>query len=214
MKQLIYLVIGITIFTSSLFGQTFNYPKGAYLSIDEILKKSPSKSVDLEIERRTKGDIKMNGGNDYKLYKADKSISKKTIKREYFAYSSGDTLYLNCLHYKVQPWYAPVLSDGKFFVIVAGLSMEPKTQKEQLNNQAQYGYMFGAFGGAMQGAKLAMLRFVYVIDKETNKITTVSSDFLTELLASNLELLAKFQAEKEQKSHEVFIKYLKQINEE
>lgn len=194
-------------------GQSTDYPKGVYMSFDEIIKKSPSVSEELEIERRTPGDIKMSGGNDYKLFKSDKSVKKKTIKKEYYAYSDGDSLYINCIHYKIQPWYAPVLSDGKFMVIRGGISMIPTIQKEQLNNQAQLGYMFGAIGGAFQGAKLAMLRFIYVIDKETNQIKTISSDYLHELLSDTPELLKQYEAEEEKANQEIFIKYLRLLNQ-
>jgi hypothetical protein len=75
---LITLILGGFITVIS-FGQATDYPKGVYMSFAEILSKSPSVSVELEIERRTKGDIKMNGGNDYKLFKSDKSIKKKRL---------------------------------------------------------------------------------------------------------------------------------------
>ena len=183
------------------------------MSFDEIKLKSPSVSVELSVEKRTKGDIKMNGGNDYRLYIEDKSIPKKVIKKEYIGYSDGDTLYLNGIHYKIQTWYAPVLSDGEFLVIKAGLSMVPKIQKEQLDNREQLGYMFGAIGGAFQGAKLALLRFVYVIDKESNEITTVSTDYLKEILSSNKQLLEQYEAEDKPSNQEIFIRYLKLLNE-
>lgn len=207
---LITLILGFITVIS--FGQATDYPKGVYMSFAEILSKSPSVSVELEIERRTKGDIKMNGGNDYKLFKSDKSIKKKTIKNKYYAYSDGDSLYINCIHYKIQPWYTPVLSDGRFFVIRGGISIDTKTQKEQLDNQAQLGYMFGAIGGAFQGAKLAMLRFIYVIDKESNQITTVSSDYLKKLLSETPELLTQYEAEDEQLDQKIFVKYLRLLN--
>ncbi len=213
MKSILVTLL-FNIITISTFGQVAEYPKGVYLSFEEIKSKSPSVSVELEIERRTEGDIKMNGGNDYKLLKSDKSITSKTIKKEYYAYSDGENLYINCFQYKVQTWYTPVLSDGKFLVIRGGLSMFANIQKEQLDNQAQLGYMFGAVGGAIQGAKLAMLRFIYVIDKETNQITTVSSDYLKELLAYTPELLQQYEAEEEQVDQNVFVKYLRLLNSE
>lgn len=52
--------------------------------------------------------------------------------------------------------------------------------------------MFEAVGGAMQSVKLAMLPFVYVIDKEDNKLTTVSTEYMKDLLSSNPELLAQY----------------------
>jgi len=212
-SKILILLISF-IFCHLSFAQDSKYPKGVYLSFKEIVNKSPSLPIELEINKRTKGEIKMNGGNDYKLYKPDKSISRKRIKKEFFGYSNGDTLYINCFHYKVQPWYASIISDGKFLVIKGGLSMVPETRNFQLKNKAQLGIMFGAIGGAIQGAKLAMLRFVYTIDKETNDIRTVSSDYLKGLLYNNSELLKQFKMEKEPNAQEVFIKYLKLLNEQ
>ena len=214
MKELVSAIVVFALSITLAFGQKTEFPKGVYLSFEEIKQKSPSVFEELEVERRTKGDIKMNGGNDYKLFTSDKSISKKTIKKQYYAYSDGDSLYINCIHYQIQPWYAPVLSDGKFLVIRGGLSIDRKIQKEQLDNQAQFGYMFGAVGGALQGAKLAMLRFIYVIDKETNKITTVSSAYLRELLSDTPELLEQYENEQEPSDQDLFVKYLKLLNEE
>ena len=95
----------------STFGKKTEYPKGVYLSFEEIRSKYPSLMEELEISRRTNAEIKMNGGKDYELFKSDKSISKKIIKQEYYIYSNGDSLYINCIHYKIQSWYAPILSD-------------------------------------------------------------------------------------------------------
>ena len=210
MKSVLTLFAQILVLCT--FGQT-TYPKGVYLSFEEIKTKSPGLEVELDVERRTRGEIKMNGGNDYKLFKSDKSIPKKTIKKEYYAYSDGDSLYINCIHYRIQPWYAPVLSDGKFLVIRGGISMVPEIQKEQLDNQAQLGYMFGAIGGALQGAKLASLRFIYVIDKETNEIITVSNDYLKGLLYEKPELVQRYDSE-EEKDQKVFVKYLRLLNKQ
>ena len=98
MKSVLTLFAQILVLCT--FGQT-TYPKGVYLSFEEIKTKSPGLEVELDVERRTRGEIKMNGGNDYKLFKSDKSIPKKTIKKEYYAYSDGDSLYINCIHYRV-----------------------------------------------------------------------------------------------------------------
>jgi hypothetical protein len=199
-------------FALSVFAQMEPYPKGIYRSIEEIRTKSPSEKKDLDVEKRTNGEIKMNGGNDYKLSSSDNTIPKNIIKKEILAYSDGDSLYINCLPLKVQPWYATVLSDGRFLVIRAGLSMNPKLQREQLKNRAQLGMLFGAIGGGIEGAKRAMMRFVYIVDKESFNITAVSTDYLTELLSPYPDLSENFKNEKEKSNQEIFIKYLCLIN--
>lgn len=201
------IVIVTTAFVA--FGQQHTYPKGAYMSFEEIVDKTPSQQYALEVEKRTKGDIKMVGGNDYKIISADKAIKTKIIKKEMWAYSDGDTLYLNCFQYKVQPWYAKVISDGDYLVFRGGLSQHMDEQKKQM----EIGFYFGAIGGAMAGAKMAMLRFLYVVEKETNEIFTVTPEFLEELLGNNAELLSRFNQESNKESEEILLKYLVLLNE-
>jgi hypothetical protein len=51
-------------------------------------------------------------------------------------------------------------------------------QEYQLKNRKKLGALFRPIVGGIQGAKLAMLRFLYIIDKNTNEIKTVSADYL------------------------------------
>jgi len=207
MKRMIFILVILLngIISNS---QTNHFPKGAYMSFDEIINKTPSKQLDLQIVKRTMGDIKMNGGNDYKFESKDKSVPKKTIKREIWAYSLGDTLYINCIQFYMQTWYAPLISDGKYFVLKAGLSNCVEEQKKQI----ELGYSFGAIGGALQGAKLATLRFLYVIDKNTKQAITVTTEKMQELLKGRNDLLTQFNNESKKDDEQVFIKYLKLLN--
>ena len=45
---------------------------------------------------------------------------------------------------------------------------------------------------------------VYVIDKENNKITTISTSYLQEFLLSNPELLAQYNAEAEPENKDCY----------
>jgi hypothetical protein len=209
MKLIAFFLCGLILMKIQLSAQDMQFPKGAYMSFQEIISKSPSRQYNLIVERRTKGDIKMNGGNDFKLVSPDNSIAKSILKKEIWAYSLGDTLYLNGFQYKIQPWYADVISDGKYLVFKGGLSQYVDEQKRQM----QMGYMFGAVGGAIQGAYLATLRFLYVIDKESNKIFTVTPEKMEELLKSNNELLVQFRNEVKKEDEALLIKYLKVLNE-
>ncbi len=209
MNKVILIIIFLAVTFSFTFAQPQKYPKGAYMSFDEIVSKTPSEQYDLEVIKRTAGDIKMVGGNDYKIESKDKSVKKSVLKKDMWAYSDGDTLYLNCFQYKVQPWYSRVLSDGDYLVIRAGLSQQSDEQKAQM----QMGYYFGAIGGAIAGAKLAMLRFLYVIDKNTNEIFTVTPESLENLLSGNKDLSFQFRNETEKESEEILLKYVKLLNE-
>ncbi len=208
MRLLTFAITTVLIFGNQLLAQE-NFPKGTYMNFEEILNKKPSQQYNLKVEKRTMGDIKMNGGNDYKLISPDNSVPKKTLKKEVWAYSTGDTLYLNCFQFKVQPWYADLISDGKYLVFKGGLSQYVDEQKKQM----QMGYYFGAVGGAIQGAKLATLRFLYVIDKESNKVITVTPENMEDFLSDNSELLAAYNKEIEKENETTLIKYLKLLNE-
>jgi hypothetical protein len=192
-----------------VYGQSNHFPEGAYMSFDEILERAPSRQLDLKLLRRTQGDIKMNGGNDFKLESEDKSISKKTIKKEIWAYSFGDTLYVNCKMFMMQTWYAPLISDGEYLVIKAGLSNYIEEQKRQRN----IGYTFGAVGGGIQGAQLATLRFLYVIDKKTKVSQTVIDERMPDILKTREDLIKEFNNETEM-NEEDYVLYLRRLNGE
>ncbi len=209
MKKLIFIFTLLLLNVLIANSQTNHFPIGAYMNFDEITNKNPSKQFDLKLIKRTMGDIKMVGGNDYKIESKDNSVTKKTIKKEIWAYSQGDTLYLNCIQFAMQDWYAPLISDGKYLVIKAGLSNYVKERNKQLKT----GYYFGAMGGAIQGAKLATLRFLYVIDKNTKQAITVSTENMQELLKERNDLLTQFNNESKKEDEEVLIKYLKLLNE-
>jgi len=80
------------------------YPKGLYMSYEEILSRSPSVLDSINVVVRTHSEISMVGGNDYKL--ESEIVANKILKRKAYAYSDGDTLFINCKHYNAQPWYA------------------------------------------------------------------------------------------------------------
>lgn len=207
MKTIKFLILFIFFNTITTSAQII-YPKGVYMSYDEIINKSPSQNYNLTIEKRTIGDIKMNGGNDYKLISNDESLNKKYLKTMIYAYSDGENLYLNCYQYKVQNWYADLISDGKYLVFKGGLSQNVDEQKKQI----KIGTAFGAIGGGIQGAKLATLRFVYAIDKSNNNLIYITPEKLENLLWNYTELYDNFQKEND-KNEETIIKYLKLLNE-
>ena len=72
---------------------------------------------------------------------------------------------------------------------------------------------FGAIGGAIGGAKLAMMRFVYAIDTEDNTLILVEPDILEDLMFENSDLLEKYKNEADYEAEEVLIQYMNLLNE-
>ncbi len=181
MKKII-LTLSAAALWIACFAQGQGYPQGVYMSWEEILTQKPSQQLDLQVVKRSNGDIKMNGGNDYKLTTEDKNIKRSFLTKEMWAYSAGDTLFLNGRQFKVQTWYTNVISDGRYMIFRAGMSNIKNINKKQRSEAAIMGAMFGALGGAAAGAQMAMLRFLYVLDKENGEVIAIDDETLKNLL--------------------------------
>lgn len=186
--------------------QTENYPQGLYMNLQEVLDKKPSAALKVELEQRSPGKIKMNGGNDYQINSDDKTVKRSFLLKEVFAYSEGSHLYLNCLNFELQTWYAKVEGEnGNYFFFKAGIPMNPK----------RYGYkssdlsnMFGAIGGAFGGAKMAMARLPYLLDKNSGEAVLVSHKNIGNYIGSSPRLSDAYENEPEKESLEVISGYL------
>ena len=199
----------LLVFSINTFGQT-KYQKGIYLSFEEIIQNKPSANYNVELEKRTEGEIKMNGGNDYQLNALDKSTNRSQLKKEVEAYSDGENLYINCKKLKLYSWYSKVLSDKKYFVFSGAL---PENYKDYGIELSELSNMFGAVGGALSGMKLALLRFPYILDKTNQKLTLVSSKNINEIFSNDTIILEKFNQDSEKNKMETILKYLVEWNE-
>lgn len=203
------IIVLLLVFSSNTFGQT-KYQKGIYLSFEEIIQNKPSANYNVALEKRTEGEIKMNGGNDYQLNALDKSTNRSQLKKEVEAYSDGENLYINCKKLKLYTWYSKVLSDKKYFVFSGAL---PENYKEYGIELSQLSNMFGAVGGALSGMKLALLRFPYILDKTNHKLTLVSSKNINEIFSNDTIILEKFNQDPDKNKMETILKYLVEWNE-
>lgn len=203
------IIILLLIFNINTFGQ-IKYKKGIYLSFEEIIQNKPSANYNVKLEKRTEGEIKMNGGNDYQLNALDKSTNRSQLKKEVEAYSDGENLYINCKKLKLYSWYSKVLSNKKYFVFSGAL---PENYKDYGIELSELSNMFGAVGGALSGMKLALLRFPYILDKTNQKLTLVSSKNINEIFSNDTIILEKFNQDSEKNKMETILKYLVEWNE-
>lgn len=188
MKQLFITLIAIFLFSIEAMSQN-RYPQGLYMSFDEIRQHQPSVLCSLQVVRRSNFDISMNGGNDYKIESDDKAY-KKSIKKKAWAYSDGDTLYINCLKFKAQPWYAKVDGYGKYLLFYGGIS----TQVNEYFKTSLASFMFGIVGGAIASASAAHLRYYYAVDTDTGKMNLITLQFLDKVLsARDASIYTEFQ---------------------
>ena len=87
--------------------------------------------------------------------------------------------------------------------------MDGKMYKNQI---AMAGVAFGAIGGAFAGAKMALMRFLYALDSETNTVEMIVPETLRKLLANNPVLLDQYNQEAKPEEEVTLIKYLKLLN--
>ncbi len=205
----LFFVAGL-LFTIAAHGQ---YPKGAYMSLDEIRSKTPSQQLELQVVLRGLGQIKMSGGNDYLLKTDDKNIKKSFLKYDIWAYSDGENLYLNCLKLDSSHGYVCLIGDGRYMFFHAGLSDHTSTTlKEQQGKMIRMSMMFGLLGG-LAAADAATLRFLHALDKETGKVLAIDAEIMNDLLSVAPDLQSEFAQEPDRKYESVHIKYLELLNE-
>ena len=204
-----YFILLVSVFIISNSFSQGNYPEGCYMSFEEIISKTPSKNYNISITKRSMSDIKMHGGNDYKLVSLDKKLKKRDLKWDIWAYSDGRGLYLNCGHHRLQKWYTKVISDGRYMIFIAGIPIDQSAYSTEM----QTAMLFGAVGGAFAGAELAMQRYLYVLDKEWMKVTMIDVSNMEYLLREDTILLKIFTSDSSKREVETQIDYLKMLNE-
>jgi len=206
------LIIFLFVINYTLEAQTETYPKGIYMNFQEVKEKKPSGNYAVELEKRSKGKIKMNGGNDYQLNPVNKNVKKKVLKRQVYAYSDGNDLFLNSLKYELQFWYSKVEGENdNYFGFNAGIPMNTKRYGMESSDLS---YMFGGIIAGFSAAKRALIRLPYVMDKNTQEVILVSEKNIRELMSESTDLIAEYEKEAEKDNVETITKYLlKWINE-
>ncbi|NQY67927.1 MAG: hypothetical protein HRT72_09435 [Flavobacteriales bacterium] len=164
MRVKLYLPIILLITASSTCFSQVKFPTGVYMSVEEILKKNPSRSFSIDVYQRSNSGIILVGGNDFKLRSADKSIERKYIKKEVVAYSDGDDLYVNGYKFDCQLWYSKVHRSGKRHVQFKGALSHSKVNSTAAMDATRKDTNKGIF---------RTRRFIYEIDLETGSVEVI-----------------------------------------
>ena len=210
MKKVI-LIFALVFSSIYSFCQISDYPKGMYMSFEELINKNPSENFNVELEKRTRSKIKMNGGNDYQLNSNDKFIKRKVLYKNVLAYSDQNNLFINCFKFKLQGWYTKIESDKSHFVFKASIPMDSNKYGYKLSELTK-GKFIG-FGGAFTGMKLALLRFPYILNKSTQELSLVTDKNIRQFISNNENLLKKYELEPDKNNLDMIFKYLIEWNE-
>jgi hypothetical protein len=110
--------------------------------------------------------------------------------------------------------YSKVELLGKYSFLRPAFPSNPKTLKQLgLKNDPHYGFMFGAIGGAIEGAKLAVKRISLIYDMESGEKMILSKTNVLRLLDKFPDLKTEFISENNLESEDVLLKYLQKIND-
>jgi hypothetical protein len=170
------------------------------LNLTQLKTQSPAFNTDLHIIKRTSGDIAMSGGNDYKFESDIDSVDRRYIKKNIFAYVKDDSIYLNCINFKLATWYALAITNGNFLAFNASMTNEKASDVV---------FMGGAIGGAIAASK----RYLYVLSLRTGNVRPLKKEYIIARLKENKVLLNQFNSEKKKDSEKTLIKYINLLNE-
>ncbi len=200
------IFIFLIIINYTVKAQTEKYPKGIYMSFLEVIDKNPSENYNVELEKRTRGKIKMNGGNDYQLNSVNKNVKRKVLKKQVYAYSDGSDLFLNSFKHELQFWYSKVDGENEnYFVFNAGI---PMNMKRYGMKSSDISYMFGGIISGFSAAKRALIRLPYVMNKKTQEVILVSEKNIRKLFGGSTDLITEYENETEKDNVEILTKYL------
>lgn len=137
------------------------YKKGVYLTFQQLVNDSPSFNSKFEIIKRTESDIKLMGGNDYKIVSLSDSLSNSTIRKAWVI-CDGKDCYINSQQFSQYRFYC-ILTFENNYAYFSSLPFD----RNNINNLSFSG---GAIGGAISGAAAALERTLYKIYLKNGKI--------------------------------------------
>ena len=187
-----------------------------YSNLKELLAQDGDTVAVLRVERRSKNQILLTGGADYRITAGnDESMCRRLKKRCLAVRDEKGDLYLNCrkLRYKklrFGAWYAPAVQLGKkiyFCAMPLGSVVGANFVEE---DDVKLG---GNIGDALAASSLVTKRVCYELNGETGKIEFLDKNKMVELLKKSPELKKAYLKDDSQEAKHTF-KYLLKLKEQ
>lgn len=183
-----------------------------YANLKELVEDRGDTLSTLKIEKRSKNQLLLMGGADYRISVDDNLGLSRYLKSRCYAVRADTALYVNCKkvrykRFRFGGWYAPAMwVQGKIYFtaqpvgsIAASTTLPADATK-----------LGGDVGTAIAASGLVNARVYYELNPETGKVEFVGKDKMLELLKNEPELLKAFLKEVNERA-EVTGKYLLQL---
>lgn len=202
MKKL-WIIILLTLAALPVAAQSI-----VYSSLKDFLTQNGDTIAGLKVEKRTKNQIVMTGGADYKLSVDDSNSVCKYLKNRCYLVDSDSALYINCkrLRYKrlrFGGWYAPAIQVAKNLYFSA-MPLGTVAAGSSASMDVMLG---GSIGDAIAASGQVSKRVYYEIDATTGKVSFVGKDKMLLLLNDYPEWKSSY-LDKNSESAEVTGEYL------
>lgn len=183
-----------------------------YSNLKGLVENRGDTVTTLKVEKRTKNQIYLMGGADYRITVDDNPGLCKYLRTRCYAVQIDTSLYVNCKkmrykRYRFGQWYAPtVLVKGKIYFCAQPVG-QAATSTMTPDAATKLG---GEVGDAINASGLANARVYYELNLETGKSEFVGKERMLQLLEGYPKLKAEFEKETSE-SAQVVGKYLRSI---
>jgi hypothetical protein len=187
--RFLFLLLLIVYIHLPSYSQSENYPKGVYINLQEVLSKQPSKQNPFKIIALQQKKTYLGLGDEF-MIKPDNKRDEKLFRKEAFAVSDGNNLYINCKVIRTQNFYTKILASGQYYVF-----SDVKVGADPESNSTSFFYL-------------------RTLNATTGKIEYLNSEFLFRELSPYKEILQQYLSEDKSKRENpwVLLKYVILLN--
>jgi len=207
MKKIAILTI-LFLIVQILLAQEIDIPRGGYMSYSELKSKKPSIPFDFEIERRSKEKIHYYHGKVYEVKCKQKTFSKKKIKKDIYAISTGSHLYLNCKKLYGKAYYAKAETTDKYISFIGPIGKGDADRIRHMDEVTNW-----TPDSTLSGTYISDMIRLYILDTITGSVLRANRAVLSNILDPYPKLRYYYQHEEHKDSQEVMIRYLLLVND-
>lgn len=183
-----------------------------YSNLKDLVEGRGDTVTILKVEKRSKNQIYLMGGADYRIEATDNSGLCRYLKSRCYAVRIDTALYVNCKkmrynHYRFGGWYAPAMwVNGKIYYCAQPVGQAATSTATPVDATK----LGGEVGDAINSSGLVFARVCYELNPETGKSIFVGKDKMMELLKEEPDLQEALSKETSE-SAEVIGKYLQAL---